>query len=147
MKRYIEYSFGFLIAGLLSGVFYREYSKFFNLSKVHTTLGLVHPHFLVLGVLFILLIGLVNCHFCLAEEKQMQTAVMIYALGTAGSGVMLLVRGICDVLTRSGRVHELSRDAEITISAFSGVFHIVLSAGILTVFILWLRNCSKNLKK
>ena len=59
-KRYLIVSAVFLALGIIFGVFYREFSKAFGVVNVYTPLGLVHTHFLVLGVAFVLIIGLVS---------------------------------------------------------------------------------------
>ena len=53
MKKYIKYSAVFLALGIIFGVFYREFSKAYGVVNTYSPLGLVHTHFLVLGVTFI----------------------------------------------------------------------------------------------
>ena len=45
----INTSFVYLILALISGVFYREFTKFNGFTE-KTTLGVVHTHLFVLGV-------------------------------------------------------------------------------------------------
>ena len=51
MKKLYNAAFSYLIIGLLSGVFAREYSKAQGI-KGSTMLQLVHTHVLVLGFVF-----------------------------------------------------------------------------------------------
>ena len=60
MKKYIKFAIVFLVLGIVFGVFYREFSKAYGVVNTYTTLGLVHTHFLVLGMVLTLIIGLVS---------------------------------------------------------------------------------------
>ena len=47
MKKYINYAFGYAIAGMAAGVFFREFTKF-NAFEGVTALGKVHTHLFML---------------------------------------------------------------------------------------------------
>lgn len=53
MKKIINTAMIYLALGLAAGVFYREFTKW-NGFTGKTTLGVVHTHLLVLGMLFFL---------------------------------------------------------------------------------------------
>ncbi len=139
MKKYIKYSLVFLILGIACGIFYREFSKAYDVTGTFTTLGLVHPHFLTLGVLFILIIGLVTEKLKKSEGKLLKAALGVYATGVLGTGIMLFVRGILDVLTKSPSVDfAVSSGASGAISGVAGIFHAILGVGLILIFVVWL---------
>ena len=74
MKKYIKYAAVFLALGLACGVFYREFSKAYGVVNVYTALGLAHTHFLVLGVAFALLVGLVTEKLGKGKDKLFRWA-------------------------------------------------------------------------
>ncbi len=141
MKKYIKFALVFLVLGLVFGVFYREFSKAYGIVNTYATLGLVHVHFLVLGVVFTLIIGLIinkleNCH-----EKLFKSAFLLYAIGVLGVGLMLAVRGILDILVRSDKIQfAVSAGANGAIAGISGLFHAILGIGIVLIFVSWLFN-------
>lgn len=102
-------------------------------------MGLAHTHFLVLGVIFILLIGLICEKLDNYNKKLFKWSFLLYIVGTAGAGIMLVVRGIIDVLTKSNKVSfTLSSSANGAISGISGLFHALLGVGIILIFVSWL---------
>ena len=54
MRKYINISFMYAIAALLSGVFYREFTKILDFTG-NTTLAFTHLHLFVLGTIMFLL--------------------------------------------------------------------------------------------
>lgn len=55
MKRYINAALLYAILAMAGGVFYREFTKF-NGFTAKTTLSVVHPHYFLLGMVFFLLL-------------------------------------------------------------------------------------------
>ena len=53
MKKYANAAIAYSFLALAGGVFYREFTKF-NGFEGATSLGFVHPHYLMLGVFFFL---------------------------------------------------------------------------------------------
>lgn len=146
MKKYIKYSLVFLVLGIACGVFYREFTKAYGLSNEYTTLGLAHTHFLVLGVVFVILFGLVTDKLNKHDDKLFKSAFVTYSVGVLGTGIMIVARGILDVLVKSEKVmYQLSRGANGAISGISGLFHATLGLGIILIFIAWIRKDKKTL--
>lgn len=144
MKKYVKYSFVFLILGIVCGVFYREFTKAFGLANEYTTLGLAHTHFLVLGVAFVLIFGIISDKLNKHGDKLFKAGFVMYATGVLGTGVMIVTRGILDVLVKSEQVvFQISAGANGAISGISGIFHAVLGAGIVIIFVAWLRKDKK----
>lgn len=128
MKKMINTSFAYLIAGLISGVFYREFTKF-NGFTGETTLRAMHPHLLVLGMLVFLLVVLFMKSFNIKEDGRIKKFYIFYNIGVIGTVLMLAARGITQVLNS-----PLSKGANAAISGMSGIFHIVLTIGIMFFF-------------
>ena len=55
MKRYVNAAFLYAVLAMAGGVFYREFTKF-NCFSAKTTLGVVHTHYFLLGMVFFLLL-------------------------------------------------------------------------------------------
>ena len=137
-KKYLIYAAVFLALGIIFGVFYREFSKAYGVVNVYTPLGLVHTHFLVLGVLFILIIGLVTDKLNKGSKKLFKYAFLLYVVGVSGAGVMMAVRGMLDVLVKSDKIiYTVSDGANGAISGLSGIFHALLGVGIVLIFVSW----------
>lgn len=138
MKKYVKWAAFFAVLGVCGGVFYREFSKFHGVDNQFSILGLVHPHFLVLGVLFLLVMGLVSQHVH-PQGKLPDAGLICYSVGTTGAGVMLFVRGILDVLSKADETFEVGRAVNGMVSGISGLFHIVLGVGLVMIFVSWLK--------
>lgn len=148
MKKYIKYSAVFLALGIIFGVFYREFSKAYGIVNTYSPLGLVHTHFLVLGVAFTLIIGLVNEKNGGRNEKLFKWAFNVYCAGVLGAGIMMSARGIIDILIKSDKiVYELSDGANGALAGISGLFHAVLGVGLVLIFVSWLLNKKSNKKE
>ncbi|MEG2262709.1 MAG: DUF2871 family protein, partial [Raoultibacter sp.] len=97
MKKLLNISFIYLLAGAAAGVFFREFTKFNGFDGV-TTLGLVHPHLLALGFIVFLIATL----FCMQKDftgdKLFLPFMIIYNAGLIVTAVMFFVRGITQVL-------------------------------------------------
>ena len=62
MKRYVNAAFLYAVLAMAGGVFYREFTKF-NGFSAKTTLGVVHTHYFLLGMVFFLLLLLLERSF------------------------------------------------------------------------------------
>lgn len=141
MKKYIKYALVFLILGIVCGIFYREFTKAYDLANEYTTLGLAHTHFFVLGVAFVIIFGLVTDKLNKHSDKIFRASFITCSVGVMGAGIMIVVRGILDVLVKSENVvFQVSNGVSGAISGISGMFHAVLGAGIILMFVAWLRK-------
>lgn len=121
MKKLINMAFGYGLAGLAGGVFYREFTKFNDFTGT-TALGKLHVHFLVLGTLLCMVLALFALQSDLAEQKTFGRFQAIYNVALPFMVVMLLIRGITQVLGM-----ELSRGMNAAISGLAGIAHILLT--------------------
>ncbi len=67
----INTAFTYALLAMAGGVFYREFTKFNGFSGV-TTLGVVHTHLFLLGMVFFLLAALFQMNVNLIGHKKFQ---------------------------------------------------------------------------
>lgn len=137
-KQYVIWALIYLVVGIICGVYYREFTKALNYTNVYTPLGLVHPHFLVLGMIMTLLLGFLVSNLDIKKTKTLTIAFWLYNVGVIFTATMLLIRGTLDVLVKSANHYILSSAASGAISGISGVGHIILAAGIIMYFVLFI---------
>lgn len=145
MRKYIIVSFLFLILGLVYGVFYREFSKQIGVEYHFSLLSNVHGHTILLGCIIPLIIGLVINQLKLQENKFFKISFILYIIGVFFTSLLMLIRGIITLLV-DYKSYTLSKGLDITLSTFSGIFHIVFGVGIICMFIFLIIN-SKNKKQ
>lgn len=134
MKKSIWIAFIYAIAAMVGGVFYREFTKFYNYSDT-TSLAVVHLHLFVLGAVVFLLIALFYNKLQLNQAKLWKPFLIVYNIGLPFMVIMFLVRGIMQVV---------GYDGGAMISGIAGVSHITLGAGIILFFIMLLQAVGKN---
>ena len=119
MKRYMKAAFLYAIMAMAGGIFYREFTKYLGF-KGFTVLGLVHTHYFILGMIFFLTMVVLEKNFAFTQEKTGRV-VGFYQLGLNITGMMLLTRGITQVMAM-----DLTPAMDATISGLSGVGHVIL---------------------
>lgn len=129
MKKYINISFIYAMAAIACGVFYREFTKFFDFSD-KTTLAFTHLHLFVLGSIVFLIIALFSIVTDLAEQKQFQKFMVLYNVGVPFMIIMFFVRGITQVLGT-----ELTKGASAAISGISGIAHLIITVALVMLFL------------
>ena len=132
MKRYINSALLYAILAMAGGVFYREFTKF-NGFTAKTTLAVVHTHYFLLGMVFFLLLLLLEKSFSFTSEKT-RRVLAVYHIGLNLTSVMLVVRGVLQVL-----VPALSSGRSAAISGFAGIGHIL--SGVSMVLLLVQIRC------
>ncbi|MEG1578929.1 MAG: DUF2871 domain-containing protein [Oscillospiraceae bacterium] len=137
MKKYLNLSLIYAIAAMVGGVFYREFTKFNGYTGV-TALGKVHTHLFLLGMIMFLLVALFAAHSKLEEQKQFRVFLKVYNVGVPLTAVMLLVRGIPQVLGLT-----LSSGMSAAISGIAGIAHILTGLGII-LLLLSLKKIAKS---
>ncbi|MDO5136275.1 MAG: DUF2871 domain-containing protein [Eubacteriales bacterium] len=128
MKSYGNKALLYAALAMAGGVFYREFTKL-NGFTGKTVLGVVHPHYFLLGMVFFLLLLLLEKSFSFTDQKTSR-ALAIYQAGLNLTGVMFVVRGILQVL---GTV--LSSGMSAAISGAAGIGHILLAVGLILVLL------------
>lgn len=129
MKKYIDIAFIYAIAALISGVFYREFTKINDFSG-KTSLAFTHVHLFALGTLLFLIVGIFAIITDVSEKKSFKRFMTIYNLGLPFVVAMMYLRGVLQVLEV-----ELSKGASAAISGMAGLSHILMTVGFILLFI------------
>ena len=128
MRKYINISFLYFIFAMISGVFYREFTKIFAFTG-KTVLGFTHGHLLALGTLVFLIVALFYDKLDLGNNKKFKMFSKVYNIGVILTAIMMLVRGVIQV---KGVALTYSKSAMI--SGIAGLGHIILFIGLLLFF-------------
>lgn len=131
MKRYINYSIVYAVLVMVGGVFYREFTKM-NGYTAWTTLSVVHTHYFILSMMFFLILGLVSMNINLKINR----AVLFYNIGLNLTAIMLVVRGIVQVLG--------FKVVSTLISGIAGIGHIVLGVSLILILLDIKKGCIKG---
>ncbi len=123
MKHYVNAALLYAVLGIIGGVFYREFTKF-NGFTAKTTLSVVHTHYFLLGMIFFLLLLLLEKSFSFTGAKTGRVLVS-YQIGLNLTAVMLGVRGVTQVLELT-----LSSGINAAISGIAGIGHILLGVSL-----------------
>ncbi len=130
MKRYMNMALLYAILAMVGGVFYREFTKF-NGFTAKTTLSVVHTHYFLLGMVFFLLLLLLEKNFSFTGAKTRRVLV-IYHIGLNLTAVMFIVRGVAQVLVPAS---SLSSGMNGAISGIAGIGHILLGVSIILLLV------------
>lgn len=128
MKRYMNMALLYAILAMAGGVFYREFTRF-NGFTAKTTLSVVHTHYFLLGMVFFLLLLLLEKNFSFTSAKTGRI-LAVYHTGLNLTAVMLVVRGVAQVT-----VPALSSGMNAAISGVAGIGHILLGVSIILLLV------------
>lgn len=129
MKKLMNTAFIYAIIALVSGVFYREFTRISNYTG-KTSLAVAHVHLLALGSLMFLILVLFEKEFKITKNKFFGKFYIIYNAGLVFMTGMFIWRGVDQVLGLNGGA---------MISGIAGLSHIIFTVGIIMMFIV-LRN-------
>lgn len=135
MKRYMNAALLYAVLAMIGGVFYREFTKF-NGFTAKTTLAVVHTHYFLLGMVFFLLLLLLEKNFSFTGTKTGRVLVA-YHIGLNLTAVMFVVRGMVQVL-----VPALSAGMNAAISGIAGIGHILLGVSVVLLLVQIKRSVS-----
>lgn len=129
----LKLSITFLFMVLAGGVFFREFTKIYGWNE-KSRLAFIHPHLLVLGFLFFLLL-----YFILREKEEnllfFQKPLLLYVTGLTWTVSALMVQGIYEILSRKGGLFP-----DAALSGMAGIGHILLGTGLILVMLQILRR-------
>ena len=128
MKRYMNTALLYAVFAMAGGVFYREFTKF-NGFTGKTTLSVVHTHYFLLGMVFFLLLLLLERNFSFTGAKTGRV-LAAYHIGLNLTAVMFVVRGLTQVLAPA-----LSRGMDAAISGMAGIGHILLGVSMVLLLV------------
>ena len=124
MNRLFNAAAGYTVAGLVAGVFYREFTKAQSFTGT-TQLSLMHTHLLSLGTLVFLIVLALEKVLALTESRWFPLFFVAYQFGLILTVFMLLVHGTLTVLGHSSGV---------AVAGLAGLGHIGLAAGLYLFF-------------
>ncbi|WP_353809898.1 DUF2871 domain-containing protein [Agromyces sp. SYSU T00194] len=122
MRRLFTASFTYLIAGVLSGLFYREFTKLNGFPEGESTqLGLAHTHLLTLGFVVLLVVLVLERLFALSRSRLFGWFFWTYNTGVVLTSAMLVWHGSLTVL---------GEEPGAMIAGIAGLGHMLLTAGL-----------------
>lgn len=137
MKRYMNSALLYAILAMIGGVFYREFTKF-NGFTAKTTLSVVHTHYFLLGMVFFLLLLVLEKNLSFTGAKTGRV-LLTYHIGLNLTAVMLVARGSIQVMGT-----DLSRGADAAISGTAGIGHILLGVSLVLLLLQIRRSVSAS---
>ena len=96
-----------------------------------TTLSVVHTHYIILGMMLFLILGLISMNMNLKINR----AVLFYNIGLNLTAIMLIVRGIIQVL-------DLNVISAL-ISDIASIGHIILGVSLILILLDIKKACIK----
>lgn len=142
MKKLINISFIYFILAMVCGVFYREFTKFFNFTD-KTTLSFTHSHLLTLGTILFLILSLFSINTDLLSHKKFKVFLRLYNISLPFMIIMMIIRGVIQVLNVN-----ISSGVNAAISGMAGIAHILILVSFIILFIIFKNlNVDKNNKQ
>ena len=128
-KRFINAAILYAIVAMVGGVFYREFTKFLGFEG-QTTLSVVHTHYFTLGMLFFLVLALLQNAFPFRGRKGVGIALALYHAGLNVTVLGLVLRGLMQATGTT-----IARGMDAALSGISGLGHMALSVGLLWLLV------------
>lgn len=126
MKKLFYSAFGYMVIGVLSGLFYREYTKGREFEGF-TQLSVVHTHLLTLGFIVLLIVLILEKLFTLSESRLFNWFFWTYNVGLVMTAAIMVVHG----MMQANGTTEVSA----AIPGIAGLGHILLSVGMVLLFL------------
>lgn len=128
MKKLLNAAFVYMIAGVLSGLFYREFTKANDFPEgAYTQLGVVHTHLLTLGFIVLLIVLLIEKAFRISRSpKLFGWFFWLYNAGLVLTAAMMIWHGSLTVL---------GEKSSAMIAGIAGLGHIFLTAAMIVFFV------------
>lgn len=127
MRRLFYASFTYMVIGVLSGLFYREFTKLNEFPEGQfTQLGLAHTHLLTLGFIILLIVLVLEKLFELSRSKLFTWFFWLYNAGVILTAAMLIWHGSLTVL---------GQESTKMIAGIAGTGHMLLTAGMVLLFL------------
>ncbi|WP_137844979.1 DUF2871 domain-containing protein [Microbacterium sp. 2FI] len=127
MRRLYYSAFAYMVGGVLSGLFYREFTKLNGFPPGEfTQLGLAHTHLLTLGFIVLVIVLLLERAFTLSRSRLFGWFFWVYNAGVILTSAMLVWRGSLTVL---------GQESSKMIAGIAGTGHMLLTAGMVLLFL------------
>ena len=136
MKALYRAAIFYLALGLISGVFYREFTRANNFPEGEfTQLGVTHTHLLALGfMMFLIFLALEKVFTFSRNKKLFNIFFWLYNAGLLTTVSMLILHGSLTVL---------GKESGAAISGIAGLGHIMLTIALI-IFIVLLGRAIDN---
>ncbi len=138
MKKLINTSFVYLIAGALAGVFFREFTKIMGFEGV-TSLAFMHPHLIALGFIMFLIATLFSLIDDFTGDKLFKPFYIVYNLGMIITTGMMLVRGVSQV------TNTFLPMPDAALSGIAGIGHIMIGVGLVMLVLMLKRVVGRRM--
>ncbi len=137
MRQLLTASLVYMIAGVGSGLFYREFTKLQDFPEGQfTQLGLAHTHLLILGFIFFLIVLALDKLFSIsAYTRLFNWFFWVYNAGVVLTSAMLIWHGSLTVI---------GSESNKMISGFAGLGHMLLAIGMVLFFVLMYRTVPRT---
>ena len=129
MKKLLNTSMFYMILALVAGVFYREFTKLYDFTGV-TTLGVVHTHLFVLGVIVFLILALFAKDSRLIQMPLFKKFYILYNISLLFMTMMFIIRGVVQV-----QLLSLTSPINSAISGIAGLSHIFMAVSLIVLFV------------
>lgn len=128
MKNLFNAAFAYMLIGVTSGLFYREFTKMNDFPEGQfTQLALAHTHLLTLGFIVLLIVLALEKTFALSRSKKLFSWFFwIYNAGIVLTSATLIWHGILTVL---------GKESSSMIAGIAGLGHMLLTAGMILLFL------------
>ena len=128
MKRLLNAAFIYMLVGVASGLFYREFTKMNDFAEGQfTQLGLAHTHLLTLGFIVLLIVLALEKVFGISSSpKLFAWFFWLYNAGVVLTSAMLIWHGSFTVL---------GQESSKMISGIAGLGHMLITAGMIVFFV------------
>lgn len=123
-KRYAGTAIVYAVIAMVCGVFFREFTKYMAFEG-NTSLSLMHAHYFMLGMLFFLVLMLLEKNFGFSSQKSVGALSVTYQIGLNITGTAFFMRGLTQVLQ-----NEVSRGLDASISGIAGIGHIIMGVSL-----------------
>ena len=128
MKKLLNASFIYMLVGVASGLFYREFTKMNDFPEGQfTQLGLAHTHLLTLGFIVLLIVLALEKVFMISRSPRL--FAWFFWLYNAG---VILTSGM---LIWHGSLTVLGQESSAMIAGIAGLGHILIAAGMIVFFV------------
>lgn len=128
MKKILNAAFIYMIVGVASGLFYREFTKLNDFPEGEfTQLGLAHTHLLTLGFIVLLIALVIEKVFAISRSPKL--FAWFFWLYNAG---VILTSGM---LIWHGSLTVLGQESSGMIAGIAGLGHMLLTAGMVVFFV------------
>lgn len=138
MKRMINTAITYGILALLSGVVFREVTRFANF-KEDTTLSLIHTHLFAMGMLVFLILLSLEKQFSLTKHARYSLFYWLYNIGLTTAVLGFLIRGMIQVYHI-----EVASGLNASISGVVGIGHTLFATGIVLVLFIIKQSITEN---